>query len=119
MRVLREIYERVAWWRLQPRPVVYDASDTATVAQPILAKAERDDVVVVYFPPGARGHAHIALDDQAGTFEYESLWCNPRNGETAPLSARIVSADGTLVLPAAPDSQDWLLIMRRNTNPIT
>ena len=106
---LRQCYESVEWWQLEPRPgAVRDHSD-------ILVKAQSDKVFVVWFPAGVTvtGDARLFGARYDGA-TYTGEWLDPRTGtRTVPEPIR-VQARG-LVLPARPDEQDWVLILRHHS----
>ena len=111
MEHLRACYESVDWWKLAPRP------GAIVPACSILTKAEGDNTFLLYFvadsevPPGGR------MTGVKGGAAYVGQWFDPRTGRVRPASARLVAEANGLVLPERPDAQDWMLVLKRQTEP--
>ncbi|MDX9981344.1 MAG: DUF4038 domain-containing protein [Lentisphaeria bacterium] len=80
--------------------------------RPVLAKADGDRAFVLYLPAGS-GPVRSSLRGLDPAAAYTATWHNPRTGEALPAPALPPNHSA---LPAAPDAQDWLLILRK-TNP--
>ena len=75
--------------------------------------AKHGDLYLVYLPKG--GTAKLDLSDASGDFSVR--WFDPRNGgETFEGSVPSVQGGATVSLGSVPDSnsQDWLVVIRRN-----
>ena len=84
------------WWKTDPHDELVNAGNYC------LAKV--GEIYAVYLPKG--GKASIQLE--AG--RYAATWFDPTTGRTI----RLPSAQGpTWTSPAAPDSNDWALLLRR------
>ena len=54
MRHLRDIYQSVEWWKLEPRPDAVQMPAGWPEMMRVLVKADRDATVVIYFPRGLK-----------------------------------------------------------------
>ena len=109
MKHLRECYESVEWWKLVPRKtqdVLQGADDKRA-----LVKADGEGAFLVYFPGGG-APATVALKAGREGTAYGVTLFDPRMGEARALPAVTVRG-GRAELPALPDEQDWVLILRR------
>lgn len=104
---LRECYESVAWWRLRP---LADAIQPATAN--VLVKVEPPDTFLLYYVSSKSASGEFWLKGVPDGARYETAWFDPRTGKRSPLRS-LVATDGGLKLPARPDAQDWMLILRR------
>jgi hypothetical protein len=104
---LRVCYESVDWWKLEPRPKALEPSAD------VLVKADGAATLLLYYvskvklPPGC--HLKDLPDGQA----YAATWFDPRTGGTTKLPDGCVVKTEKLPLPAPPDTQDWMLILRK------
>jgi Putative collagen-binding domain of a collagenase len=90
---VREFFERLPWWKLEPATNVV-ANGTA------YCLAEPGATYIVYLPRGGT----VALQFARG--EYKARWFNPRTGK----STRIATVRGdSWISPSAPDGDDWVL----------
>ena len=114
MEHLRRCYESVDWWKLVPRPGAVEFAGAVRDATRPLAKSEADAVYVVWFPQGsgAQATALLQLTDPAAGGTFAARWFNPRDGHTTHL-APLPATAGRCPLPARPDEEDWILILRR------
>ena len=109
LQFLRQCYESVEWWQLEPQPgAIRDHSD-------ILVKSQSDKVFVVWFPAG------VTVAEDARLFgarydgaTYTGEWFDPRTGTRTVLKPIRVQARG-LILPNRPSEQDWVLILRHRS----
>jgi len=77
----------------------------------VFAKADGDRTFVLYLPvnpgPGTRSLRGVAADAT-----YTATWHNPRTGDALP-SFSLKALGSALSLPEAPDTEDWVLILRK------
>jgi hypothetical protein len=102
MQWLKNIYESVDWWTLEP---------TVGISENIrlFVKADAHRTVLVYFPSGISYTTGTILPDTAyGGASYSVTWFNPRDGSSMAGSPISVTTPG-LALPARPDTNDWVL----------
>jgi len=88
---------------------------TGPVPQPILVKHDGADVFVLYFPEENRSNEpDCRLRGLAGGAVYRAVWRDPRTAAARPLGEiRVADNASSAALPRPPDSQDWVLILRR------
>ncbi len=104
MRHLRSFMESFDWWNLTP--VLKD--ENAFKAEAFgYVYARTPDTHVLYFFSKDTATGEIA-DIQAGKI-LQMAWFNPRTGEYSDPVNISASADGRLILPERPDSEDWVL----------
>ena len=85
---------------------------TATLLEPVLVKADGQDVFVIYFPSVKNGRRPtFFLRGLAPGKTYAASWQDPRTGAAQPL-APIRAADSPAPLPSPPDAQDWVLLLQ-------
>ena len=94
---LREFFEKIPWWKLEPRP------DLAGEGHRVLAEAGRR--YVAYLPSGGK----TSLPLEAGSYSVQRY--NPRTGATSKLP----DASGSRLWssPVMPDTEDWVLLLER------
>ena len=93
---MKEFFEKLPWWRLEPR------TESATDSAMCLAEAGR--LYVVYLPNG--GKTTLSLEDGP----YSVTRFNPRNGATLKLKD-VVQKKWTS--PLMPDTEDWVLLLKK------
>jgi hypothetical protein len=93
---LREFFERIEWWRLNPAPDLVTAGQAHCLAKPA-------DTYVAYLPQGGT----VGLTLAAG--RYKAHWFNPRTGHSTRLPGIETVA---WTSPGAPDEQDWVLLLQ-------
>jgi hypothetical protein len=97
--MMREFFERIEWWKLEPRPDFISEGSGLCLAEP----GKR---YVVYLPKG--GSTAVKLTSGS----YDGKWFNPRTGGFTRLPT---ANGGEWKSPMAPDGEDWvLLIEKRN-----
>jgi hypothetical protein len=117
---LRRFFEGFDWWKLEPRPDLLrlppepkrvapadkpDAAPPIRVLHPSpLCLAEAGRCYVLYLPQGG------AVTVQLAPGEYRGRWFNPRQGRFLETSLTPVSGEWTS--PAAPDAEDWGLLVQ-------
>jgi hypothetical protein len=94
---LREFFEKLPWWRLDPYPQLADASS--------LCLAEPGQRYVLYLREGGRASVDLA----AGKYRVRRF--NPRSGEWQDLAEALGSERWTS--PLMPDTEDWALLIER------
>ena len=106
MRHLRDAFEMIDWWRLRPAlDLLMDQPGVEDVHQHILiSKSDDNDLVVAYTPRGKPVKVKMAGLRK----RLRAVWYNPRTGE--PEAAVPEETDGVRVY-AAPDENDWLLVI--------
>jgi len=102
---LREFFERLEWWKLEPRPGLVSGGAAlclANIEAPFLA------TYVVYLPKGASAKLKL------GQGNYAPQLFNPRTGEYEkfPTAAGDLR-DDTWMTPKTPDAEDWVWLVRR------
>ncbi|MBI5086640.1 MAG: DUF4038 domain-containing protein [Acidobacteria bacterium] len=102
MKLMRDLFDRVAWWTLRP-----DGSLTAASDSPVQALRSRDGrVALIYVPGGAA--VQLALSGFGAVARAE--WLNPRTGESIKADRAALAGDGGL---RPPSPEDWLLLLDR------
>jgi hypothetical protein len=100
MKVLRDFFESMPWWTLEPAPEMLAEQPGAGEARRFIsaARSEQENLAVFYVPEGG----HLKLKPEwAGRFE-RGEWIHPETGEAAsfyPVEASL----------QAPAGKDWLL----------
>lgn len=94
--VLRDFFERLPWWRLDPRPDL--VSDNA------FCLAEPGKLYVIYLPKG--GSCDIQLEQAP----YSIRWFDPRSGRYESLKDENAPAE-RWISPTASDNEDWVMIL--------
>jgi hypothetical protein len=84
------------WWKADPHDEL--VNDGA------FCLAETGRVYVVYLPHGG------GISVKLGPGRYGVKWFNPRNGEYSPAG---IAEGATWTSPAAPDNEDWVLLLTR------
>jgi len=92
---MKEFFEKLPWWRLEPRPDL--VTDSA------LCLAEVGELYVVYLPEGLK--TTIKLEDRP----YSVTRYNPRNGSIQKLQDTV---KGSWTCPLMPDTEDWVLLLK-------
>lgn len=77
-----------------------------------MVKADGDRMIVIYIPSRQPAGQRLAVRLGQEGSDYISTLFNPRTGRTRRLP-RVVNRGGVLPLPAMPDAQDWVLILRK------
>ena len=113
MKHLRACYESVRWWRLEPRPDAIRADRSQPAPSGILAKADGDEVYVLYYPANRPADAKARLLARQGAGPFSGTWFDPRSGQATALPGTIAPDREGLGLPTPPDREDWVLILRR------
>ena len=108
---LRACYESVEWWRLEPRPGAVSVEGRLRDATRPLVKSDGDAVHVVWFPKGSGAKSAASLAP-GGRSRYAGTWFDPRTGRSEPVAAPLAAADGACALPARPDEEDWILVLK-------
>lgn len=99
------------WWTLRPaQELLMDQPGRHDIHRYIIAAANATgDLAVIYTPGGGE----IRLDSSRLALGLQATWCDPRTAGTlwARQAASATTAPG-IVSYAAPDDQDWLLVLR-------
>ena len=114
MQILRNLYESVEWWKLEPRSealVLLGANPPDDPWKPS-AKGDGDNLYIVYFPEGADPSAVYELHLKAAAEQnFNAKWFDPQTGTTTPLSGFVSCAAGACPLPMRPNNEDWALVL--------
>jgi hypothetical protein len=117
---LRRFFEGFAWWKLEPHPDLLrlppepnrtprEKRPAASPVPVLLARpvclAEPGERYVLYLPQG--GNVRMMLDGGP----YRGRWFNPRTGRFE--DGKIETGSGEWTSPAAPDAEDWVLLLER------
>lgn len=104
---LSRLYRSLPWWRLRHLPKAVDGADA------VLAKADGDELCLLYFLPAKEGAAvrsRLCGFSRQGV-ALEARWQDPRSGLESVAAAPEWEGEA-LRLPARPDGRDWLLLLR-------
>ncbi|MBK8030064.1 MAG: DUF4038 domain-containing protein [Chloroflexi bacterium] len=102
MRHLLACFTSANWWQLQPDPALVVAPTDSPIAHAITAARVPDgSLALVYLPAG--GTVELAMSRLPDP--PHATWFDPRTGASHP-------AEGASGCFTAPDSQDWLLVVR-------
>lgn len=105
MQHVREAYERVEWWKLEPAHGYIPGNNK------VLVKADGYKTFLLWYPDAVSLPENQSLRNTAHSGAvYKATWFNPRTG-TALAPSTIAVPGSELVLPAKPDTLDWLLIL--------
>jgi hypothetical protein len=111
---LKNFYTALDWWNLTPR-----FNDPAWSSFPdpneSLLSSESNLTYVVYFFGSASGTG--TLNGMASGIPYEASWFNPRTGVYTDFGGISPSA-GQWTVPATPDNNDWVLLVKQNPSAI-
>jgi hypothetical protein len=100
MKILRDLFDRFAWWKLRPdRALLAEDADAADFSDHVMASRATDGSFAVLYTPTAR-----TLRLNTAGFR-RAVWLNPRDGvrRPAPLAATMTP----------PGPGDWLLLLTR------
>ncbi|HEV2124853.1 MAG TPA: DUF4038 domain-containing protein, partial [Chloroflexota bacterium] len=104
LRHLRTAFQSVDWWTLRPdQSLVREQPGDQDVLKTVKAARSDDGRLAVVYAPAGGG---VPLDLSRLASGLSGRWVNPRTGAQQPANG---SADGRF---DAPDTQDWLLILR-------
>jgi hypothetical protein len=102
MRYLSQFFEAIPWWRLEPDPALVRSPANKQVERWITASRAPDGTLaVVYLPAGGA----VTLDTSRLADSYHASWFNPRTGAAQPANMNAGQF-------AAPDAQDWVLLVQ-------
>ncbi len=107
MKVLRDIFDAFAWWRLRPDRslLAVDVADPEYRSYPMPARAEDGSFAVVYLP----GNPSVALNLSGFRRGVTGTWFDPRTGARRP--AGRWKPEGRVEV-SAPGPGDWILVLR-------
>jgi hypothetical protein len=72
---------------------------------------------LLYFVADADVPAGAKLTGVMDGGRYAAEWFDPRTGRVQPIAENLIADANGLVLPGRPDSQDWMLILKKRTKP--
>ncbi|MFW5737626.1 MAG: DUF4038 domain-containing protein, partial [Spirochaetota bacterium] len=111
MGYLRELLERVGWWKLAPAPLggslLVDAPANGP-AKVRAALAEDGSAALVYSPKGEPFTLRLTAMRRGRVAE---RWFNPRYGTLHDIHTGSARAFQTYVPPAKGDESDWVLVL--------
>lgn len=110
MRLLREFYESLAWWELEPRPDGLTSDPRMPDMVMPAVKALEDRTFVIYFPRNYPSTASAYLHGTRPGAAYQATWFDPRTGEWSLHEGDLTTEPTGMLLPSRPGySMDWLL----------
>jgi hypothetical protein len=100
---LASLFTSIEWWRLRPAPELLQVQLGDKEMSRFISAAATDsrDLAVFYLPIGGEISLH-----STGLPCRDAFWFDPRAGSRVTAS---IGADG---VAAAPDSNDWVLVLR-------
>lgn len=106
IRHLSELFNSIAWWRLQPAPdlLTRQPGDEAKSRTITAAQSPDGDLIVVYIPEDRE----VLLNPNTVGSGFTAFWFNPRTGSLQPA----VQTQGRFVTPEA---GDWVLVIGNST----
>ena len=112
LRILKMIYESVAWWTLKP---AFDAVTTpgweGPGHRPMAKRGDDPFTLLIYFPPEfPPDQATHYTEPISSSPTMRADWIHPQTGNILPLSALLREAGGRL--PDRPAPGDWVLRIR-------
>ena len=111
---LRTAYESVEWWRLEPvSPGRLSWPADGGPPREVWVKADGEKTILAYIASCKQPSSVPAVALGGAGAAYAATWFDPRTGQASQLPEP-VRADGVrVVFPPPPDTQDWVLILRR------
>jgi hypothetical protein len=113
MRILRDVYESVDWWKLEPRPEAFKRPLDWPEMMSVAVKADGDDTLVAYIPRGVIKTRAVKLQGLPAGARYGGQWVNPRTGERTDLEEPLAVEEGQVELPDRRSGDDWVMVLRR------
>lgn len=111
MKYVRDAFETVAWWRLEPHP---EWASSVRQRSTYCAGNVRDQYIV-YCTAGAQPDSLLVMIDEAEGEPYEGRWMNPRTGEWSPAQGDYRRYGlGWIWFAVTPDERDWVLVLKRS-----
>lgn len=110
MKHVADLLATLPWWELRPAPdlLVQQPGNDDPARHQAVARTQQGNAVLVYLPVGGEA----ALKKEALAAGTKAQWFDPRTGEVRPAQATSLSESGPNRF-RAPDTQDWLLLLRR------
>lgn len=104
MRVMREIFDSIPWWRLRPdRSLLGDNPVDAAFSNYIAAaRSDEGDFALLYLPRNESVRLNLTGVEKPA----RAIWIDPRTGRRTPAS----KVAGAVELKT-PGAQDWLLLL--------
>lgn len=108
MKVMRDLMDRVAWWRMRPdaRPAAAQTPDATYSNVMQCLKSEDGRSALVYAP----NNASFRLDLGGFGGKLQAVWLDPRTGAETK-AGKVAATAGVEFRP--PGAGDWLLWLRR------
>jgi hypothetical protein len=110
MQILRNLYESVEWWNLEPRSeaLIFKGSTALDDPYQPTAKAYADDsLYVLYFPQNADPNtAYDLLLRTTDQLSVKAKWVDPQTGANTSMSSPLSALAGSCALPSRPSSED-------------
>jgi hypothetical protein len=114
MTVLKQVYESVDWWRLEPWPTAISVPEWTGGGHLPMAKGGTNPLaILIYFPPEFPPHEKTRFTGPAPLPTPRRIhWINPRSGDLLPLAASSLPLNPDGILPDRPAEGDWILRIR-------
>ncbi|MBM7564834.1 DUF4038 domain-containing protein [Paenibacillus sacheonensis] len=111
----KSFYTSLEWWKLVPR--FDDAawgsfSDTSRS----LLSSDGNSTYVTFFFNGTTSTGTIKGMDNG--YYYDAKWFNPRTGAYTAISTTAKSTSGQWNVPSKPDTNDWVLLLKKTSAPV-
>jgi uncharacterized protein DUF4038/uncharacterized protein DUF5060 len=113
--VAKRWLERLAWWRLEPKPeLIRPRWEKRRPAYPLLA-AIAGEVWLAYFPATGAGF-DWEISGLDGGARYRWGWLDPRTGDEREIGVSRASGEGAWSAGFRPSLDDWVLVGRREAS---
>ncbi len=106
---LKEFYTRIGWWKQVPRFDDTVWSSFADKNQALLTTNGQETFVVYFYN---RIPSTGTLKNMEKNVSYTAQWFNPGNGTYTTIKS-FKTGDGTWTIPDKPDSEDWILLVKK------
>jgi hypothetical protein len=105
MKYLGQFFRSIPWWQLVPddKLLATQPSGDDPARHVSASRSEKGDLILLYLPVGAT----VSLRPDVPVANLRAEWFDPRTGERSVLK----NATGNTF--AAPDTKDWVLLLRR------
>ena len=112
MPLMKSVLTNITWWHLAPDANIIKWASTAPqdTQQPYQKVNEDSNLVLAYLPASHCGTYNGSVQGLNTSSSYKVDWINPRNGSVVEVYNSVEGP--TIPLPTAPDSDDWVLLVR-------
>ncbi|GGD60374.1 apiosidase-like domain-containing protein [Paenibacillus nasutitermitis] len=119
MRYMKDFFEAVNWWTLQPNNSVISWSGAPTGTQEPAAKTNTDRSSIVAYLPSTTTAYNGTLNGLNASATYMAKWMNPRTGKYTTINAGFSpNTAGQWSIPPQPSVEDWTLWVARISNSV-